>query len=493
MALNRKICAIHVIATSAMLLIAGCAVGPNFKKPVAPNVSGYTPTPLTITSNTTNITGGEAQRFVEGLDITGEWWTLFHSKPLNDLIERSLKNNPDIKAAQAALTVARENVLAQKGVYYPSIDANFSVSRSKTSSQISPTPNSGALYYSLYTPQVSVSYVPDVFGLNRRTVESLKAQAEQQRFALVATHITLSANVAAAAIQEASLRAQIDATHGLIAVNTNMLQILRNQYAKGYLSTLAVAAQESQLAQVSATLPPLLKQLAQQRDLLAALSGGFPSEGMLEKFELSTLQLPQKLPVSLPSQLVEQRPDVRQAEENLHSASAQIGIARANRLPNIMLTADAGSMALTASRIFAAGTGFWDLGASLTQPLFHGGALLHRERAANAAYVQAAEQYRGTVSTAFQNVADTLNALAQDADALKAAATAKVAASVTLDLARKQVQAGYANNLALLNAEQTYQQAMINLVQAQANRYADTAALFQALGGGWWNLADLTK
>ena len=384
-------------------------------------------------------------------------------------------------------------MLAQRGAYYPSVTGSFSATRQKTSSAISPTPNSGALNFSLYTPQVSISYVPDVFGLNRRTVESLRAQEQQARFALAATHITLSANVAAAAFQEASLRAQIDATHELITINTNMLQILRNQYTKGYVSMLDVAAQESQLAQVSATLPPLIKQLAQQRDLLAALSGGFPSQDLPEKFELSSLQLPQELPVSLPSQLVEQRPDVRQAEENLHSASAQIGVAVANRLPSFALTADAGSMALVFSRMFSGGTGFWDVGASVAQPIFEGGTLLHRERAARAAYTQASEQYRGTVLAAFQNVADSLNALQQDADALQAAATAKDAAAVTLDLARKQFQTGYANYLALLNAEQTYQQATINLVQAQANRHADTAALFQALGGGWWNRADIPK
>jgi NodT family efflux transporter outer membrane factor (OMF) lipoprotein len=484
---------IRHFTTLALLFVAGCAVGPNFKKPAAPNVSGYTPSPISETSSATDITGGEAQRFVTATNIPGEWWTLFHSKPLNDLIERSLTNNPDLKSAQAALTVARENVLAQRGAYWPAVNGSFSATRSRTSSAISPTPNSGAVNYSLFTPQVSVSYVPDVFGLNRRTVESLKAQQEQARFALAATHITLSANVAAAAIQEASLRAQIDATLELIALNTNMLQILRNQLAKGYASRLDVAAQESQLAQTEASLPPLLKQLAQQRDLLAALSGGFPSEDLPEKFELASLHLPEELPVSLPSLLVEQRPDVRQAEENLHFASAQVGIARANRLPNITLTADAGTMALEAGKMFAGGAGFWDLGAGVTQPIFQGRTLLHQERAAKAAYVQAAEQYCSTVITAFQNVADTLHALRQDADALVAAAAARNAAGVTLDLARKQFQSGYANYLALLNAEQTYQQAVINLVQAQANRYADTAALFQALGGGWWNRADLPK
>jgi NodT family efflux transporter outer membrane factor (OMF) lipoprotein len=481
------------MALAVSTLLTSCAVGPNFKKPAAPQVNSYTPSPPSTTSSSTNVAGGETQHFVAGQDIPGEWWKLFHSKPLNALIERSLQANPGLKAAQAALAVARENVLAQKGSYYPSVAGSFSAARQKTSSEISPTPNSGALYFNLYTPQVSVSYLPDVFGLNRRTVESLKAQAEQARFALVATDIALSANVVAAAIQEASLREQIAATHQLIAINTNMLEILRNQFDKGYVSRLDVTAQESQLAQVTATLPPLLKQLAQQRDLLAALSGGFPSQGPAEEFELSSLQLPQELPLSLPSQLVAQRPDVRQAEENLHAASAQIGIAVANRLPNLTLAADAGTMALAASQMFAGGAGFWTLAGGVTQPIFQGGALLHKERAARAAYVQAAEQYRSTVLNAFQNVADTLNALEQDGNALTAAAAAKDAASVTLDLARQQWQSGYANYLALLNAEQTYQQAVINLIQAQANRYADTAALFQALGGGWWNRMDLTK
>jgi NodT family efflux transporter outer membrane factor (OMF) lipoprotein len=490
---TRKSRLTRFIAISTLLLTAGCAVGPRFKRPAAPDVGGYTPAPISTTSSTSNVGGGEAQHLVEGHDIPGEWWILFRSKPLNDLIERSLKANPDLKAAQAALLVARENVLAQRGAYYPSVSGGFSASRAKTSADISPATNTSTLNYSLYTPQVNVSYVPDVFGLNRRTVESLQAQEQQARFALAATHITLSSNVAAAAIQEAQLRGQLDATHELITINTEMLQILRDQHAKGYASELDVAAQESQLAQVAATLPPLLKQLAQQRDLLAALSGGFPNQDLTEKFELSSLQLPQELPVSLPSQLVEQRPDVRQAEENLHSASAQIGIARANRLPSFALTADAGSMAVVLGHLVSGGNGFWDIAAGVTQPIFDGGTLMHRERAARAAYTQADEQYRSTVLTAFQNVADTLNALQQDADALKAAAAAKDAARITLDLTKKQLEAGYANYLALLSAEQAYQQALISLVQAQSNRYADTAALFQALGGGWWNRTDIPK
>jgi NodT family efflux transporter outer membrane factor (OMF) lipoprotein len=303
----------------------------------------------------------------------------------------------------------------------------------------------------------------------------------------------LTANVVVTAIQEGSLQMQIDATRQLMEFNSNMVQILKYQFTKGYASQLDVAAQESQLAQAAATLPPLLKQSAQLSDLLAVLAGRFPNQAPAEKFELSSLQLPEELPVSLPSQLVEQRPDVLQAEANLHDASAKIGVATANRLPNIVLSADAGSTALALDQLFTSGTGFWGLGAAATAPLFQGGTLLHQERAAKAAYVEAAEQYRSTVLTAFQNVADTLTALDQDAEALKTAANAADAAKITLDLAQRQWQDGYAGYIALLSAEQAFQQARINLVQAQANRYADTAALFQALGGGWWHRTDLAN
>ena len=479
-----------ILALTA-LLAAGCVVGPNFKKPAAPEIRGYTASPLKDTASTDGVSGAEAQRFVLGADISSDWWTLFHSAPLNDLIERSLKNNPDLKAAQAALSVAREGVLAQRGVYYPNISADFSATRQGQSGVIAPTLASNALSYNLFTPEVTVSYVPDVFGLNRRTVESVQAQAEAVRFQMIATYSTLTANVVVTAIQQGSLQLQIEATHHLIDIESNIQQILRYQSEKGYANGLDVAAQESQLAQVQATLPPLEKQAAQLRDLMATLAGEFPSEAAAGTFELASLQLPQDLPVSLPADLVAQRPDVRQAEADLHEASAKIGIAEANRLPNIALTANTGSSASTINHLFTSGTGFWSVGADLTAPIFQGGTLLHQERAAKAAYVQAAAQYRSTVLTACQNVADTLAALSTDADGLKAAATAADAARTTLDLAERQWKNGYAGYVALLSAQQAYQQARINLIQAQASRYADTAALFQALGGGWWHRQDL--
>ncbi len=484
-----------VVAALSSLLITGCVVGPDFKRPAAPAVGDYTAAPLSTTAASKDVAAGEAQRFDKGADIPGDWWTLFHSRPLNALIEQSLANNHDLKAAQAALLVARENVLAGRGAYYPSVSAGFSASRDVASQLLAPVPNfpivSSEYQYNLFTPQVSISYAPDLFGLTHRTVESLQAQEQAVRFQMIATHITLSTNVVAAVVQEGSLRAQVDATYQLVDINAHMLQILQRQFAKGYVGRLDVAAQEAQLAQVTATLPALLKQLDQQRNVLGVLAGQLPSQRPTATFELSSLALPQELPVSLPSVLVAQRPDVRQAQANLHAASAQVGIATASRLPNIALSADAGSTGLAIGQVFKTGTGFWGLGAALTAPIFQGGTLLHQERAAKAAYVQAAEQYRSTVLTAFQNVADTLTALEQDAAGLKAAAHAADAAKVTLDLSQRQWEDGYAGYLALLSAEQGYQQARINLVQAQAARYADTAALFQALGGGWWHRTDL--
>jgi NodT family efflux transporter outer membrane factor (OMF) lipoprotein len=299
--------------------------------------------------------------------------------------------------------------------------------------------------------------------------------------------------VVVTAIQEGAVQQQIEATREMINLNSNMVEILRYQLGKGYASRLDLLAQESQLAQVVATLPPLIKQAAQLRDQLAVLAGRFPNEAPQERFELASLQLPEELPVSLPSELVQQRPDVLQAEANLHAATAQIGVAVANRLPNITLTADAGSSALAINKLFTSGTGFWGLGAAAMAPIFDGGTLWHQERAARAACREAAEQYRSTVLTAFQNVADTLVALQQDAEGLNTAATAEHDARATLDLSQEQFKNGYISYLALLSAQQAYQQARINLILAQANRYSDTAALFQALGGGWWHRADLTQ
>jgi NodT family efflux transporter outer membrane factor (OMF) lipoprotein len=472
----------------ALALLSACAVGPDFQRPAPPAADSYTPEPLSAETSSAAVRGGAAQRFVPGGDLPAEWWTLFHSAPLNALIAQALAANPDLAAGQAALRGAFENVYAQEGFFFPTVDANFSPSRQKNPTAVlAPTLASGTPIFNLYTAQVSVSYTPDVFGLNQRTVESLAAQAEAQRFALEATYLTLTSNVVAGAIQEASLRAQIQATQEIIDIERQLLDLLRRQNALGQIAEADVVAQEATLAQLEQSLPPLQKQLAQQRDLLTALAGRLPSDEVSERFELASLDLPEALPLSLPSSLVEQRPDIRAAEANLHAASAQVGVAIANRLPNITLTAADGTTAAQLDRLFTAGTGFWSVAGSVTQPIFAGGTLLHRQRAAEAAYDETAAQYRSAVITAFRNVADTLRALQSDADGLGAAVRAESAASRSLEIARRQLQLGQTSYLSLLNAEQTYQQARIALVQAQANRYADTAALFQALGGGWWH------
>ena len=477
----------------SLLALSGCAVGPDFKKPAPPEVSGYTRRPLAATASV-DIAGGNVQRFDIGKDISGDWWTVFHSKPLNDLVDEALKNNSDLKAAQAALKASRESVLAQRGTLFPSISAGLSASREQDpSGALAPVPSNNAFLYNLYTPQVSVSYMPDVFGLNRRTVESLTAQEKAVRFQLFAAYTTLTSNVVVTAILIASTDDQIAATRELIDSDSRMVGILEEQLKKGYASGLDMAAQRSQLASAQAALVPLLKQAAQLHHQMAVLTGHFPSEAPQAEFTLASLTLPQDLPVSVPTKLVEQRPDIRQAEENLHSASAQIGVAVANRFPNIQITAAAGSEVLKWGQLFTPGTEFWNLSASLTAPIFQGGQLLHQERAARANYEQAAQQYRSTVLAAFQNVADTLTALQQDAEAFKAASVADQAAKETLDITARQVRDGYSGNLQLFTAEQAYQQSHIALVQAQADRYADTAALFQALGGGWWHRTDLAR
>jgi NodT family efflux transporter outer membrane factor (OMF) lipoprotein len=476
-----------VLATAVAGALGACAVGPDFERPKPPDVARMTPQTLPVETVSAKGAFGEPQRFVQDMDIPGEWWQLFGSPQLNARIEEALKANPNLGAAQAALKQAQALADAQRGFYYPDVSANFTASRNKTpTSTLSPASASGNPYYSVVSPQLFVSFVPDVFGLNKRTVESLEAQAENQRFQIEATYITLTSNVVTAAIQEASLRGQINATEQVIRIESDLLGILRRQAALGQAAGADVATQEAALAQAQAQLPPLAKQLAQQKDQEAALLGRFPSDAPTDQFTMANLTLPRDLPVSLPSEIVEQRPDIRAAEATLHSATAQVGVAIANRLPQISLTANVGNSAPSFANLFTSGTAFGSLAASITQPLFDGFTLMYRQRAAEAGLEQALDQYKATVITAFQNVADALQSLDQDARALQAAVAAEAAAARSLAIVRNQFDLGAVAYLSLLNAQQTYQQAVVNLVQAQASRLADTAALFQAVGGAWW-------
>jgi NodT family efflux transporter outer membrane factor (OMF) lipoprotein len=481
-----------ILLASTALLLASCAVGPDFLKPSAPPEAGYTPEKLGSTASANvpgGAPGGARQRFVDDKDISGQWWTVFHSEPLNQLIEEALKANPTLDAAQATLRQAQENVAAQKGVFFPGVSGDLSTTREKISGASFGNPNSNQLF-TLTTGSVSVSYGIDIFGGERRQLESTEAQAEYQRYQLEAAYLTITSNVVAAAIQEASLRAQIAATQEIIADEQQQLDVLQKQLQLGAAARSAVLAQQATLNATQATLPGLQKQLAQQRNQLTALAGRFPSEEVSQTFDLARLQLPEDLPLSLPSSLVQQRPDIQAAQAQLHSASAQVGVAIAAMLPQITLNASYGNSVLDAASLFS-GPGIWSLGAGLTTPIFRGGQLLHQKRGAEAALDASAAQYRSTVIAAFQNVADTLRALQSDADALAAEVAAESSASDSLRIARDQYRLGAINYTTLLNAETTYQQAHVNRVTAQATRYADTAALFQALGGGWWNRSDV--
>ena len=487
----KRCCMTAALAVAA--LASGCAVGPDFKAPAPPDVDRYTREPLRAQTAATDTAQGAAQHFDAKRDIPGDWWTVFHSRGINALIEESLAANPNLQAALASLRAAKESVYAQQGKFFPTVQANFSPSRQLTSQSIAPVLASGENPFNLYTAQVLVSYTFDVWGGNRRMVESLQALADVQRFQVEAAYLTLTSSIVVAAIQDASLRAQIDATNELIAINERMLKLLDDQYKHGLINRSDLAAQEAALAQTRATLPPLRKQLAVQRDLLTALVGRLPIQEPSETFRLATLHLPVDVPLSLPAQLVEQRPDVRAAEEQLHAAGAQIGVAIANMLPNISLSANGGYTATALAGLISPANQFWALAGSATQTVFDGFSLLHQERAAEATFQQAAWAYKATVIAAFQNVADALRALQNDADALKAARDFERAARTSLTLAEQQFRAGNANFIVLLNAQQTYQQARLALVQAQANRLADTAALFQALGGGWWNRQEIVE
>lgn len=499
-----------VLLTVPVVLLVGCAAGPDFKRPAAPDANRYTLESLPQQTASAQTLQGHAQSFADAGKIPRDWWTLFNSPQLNALIERAFKSSPDIESAQAALRQAQQNVIAQQGFFFPTIGVSYSPSRNKLagnmggnspgvqgngtliqtySNPLGPKYN-GPAYYNFHVAQLNIGYAPDVFGAQRRRVESAQAQLEMQQMQLRATYLTLASNLVAAAFQEAGLRAQLAAVDRVIAINRENLAIMRRQLALGYLAEIDVAAGEAALAQAEQARPALRNQLEQTRDMIRALSGNTPDKDVPETFELTDLHLPEELPLSLPSQLIEQRPDVRIAEAQLHDASAQYGVAIANRLPQFSIQAAMGGMASAPNWMFRAGGGFFNVIGTVAQTIFDGGTLKAQSKAAEQALDQSAAQYHSTVIAALQNVADTLHAIESDADALKAAASADQANKKLLELTQSQYKLGYVSYQNLLLAEQNYQLGTISLIQARASRLGDTAALYQALGGGWWNKKD---
>jgi NodT family efflux transporter outer membrane factor (OMF) lipoprotein len=470
-------------------VLTGCMMGPNFHSPKAPATNVYTESPQPAKTVSIRHVGkaGVSQHFVSGQDIPGDWWALFHSHAISDLVQAGIKNSPNLAAARATLVVAKENVNAQVGsTLFPQITAQLGGQRERFNSAALGG-GTGSSIFNLYNATANVSYTLDIFGSARRGIEGLQAQVDYEVFELEAAYLTLTSNIVTTAVSIASLDAQVKATKAIIHAQQGELDILRKQFKLGGIAGADVLTQETQVAQTRATLPPLEQSLAQTRHALAVLVGSLPGDFALPEIDLDKLTLPGALPVSLPSTLVRQRPDIRASEALVHAASANVGVAVANLFPQFTLTGSYGWQSTVPSQLLKSGTNLWSWGGSLLQPIFEGGSLQAKRRGAVAGLELAEAQYRQTVLQAFQNVADTLFALQHDAESLKAQKAAESAARDSLRVTQRQFRLGGVNYISLLTAERQYQQAVVGRIQAQAARYADTAALFQALGGGWWN------
>ncbi len=467
----------------AGMTLAGCAVGPDFHHPESPKATRYTETAM---PGETVAAGGISQHFDQGADIPKEWWKLFHSASLDRLVKNALAGSPSLDAARATLTQAQEDLAAEAGAEFPQANLNLGAQRQRFSPAIFGGTGAPSIF-NLYNASVQVSYGIDLFGGLRRQIESQEAQVEYESFQYQGAIIALTANVVTSAVTEASLREQIVSTREIISSEEKQVRIVENQLKLGGVSKADLLLQKAQLAQARASLPPLEKALSQVRHQLAVYVGKTPQDASLPAIRLEELHLPENLPVSLPSELAKQRPDIRAAEALLHEASAQVGVATANLYPQITLSANVGSESIATSSMFSNNTNIWSIGGNLLQPIFNAGSLKAKKKSAVAAFDNAFAQYRSTVLQSFQNVADVLKALESDAATLKADQDAEISSKDALDLVRKQFDLGAASYLSLLAADRQYQQSRIAVIGAKASRMADTAALFQALGGGWWH------
>lgn len=472
-------------------LLSACAVGPDFQAPAAPAVQQYTSgTPVTVTVGSAGA-GGVAQRFEPAMDIPEQWWALFHSPQLDALVREALANSPLMAQAKATLRQASSTLSGQTGASrYPQVDLQLSNTRQQINTAALGIPNvPQAGPFTLYNAAVNVSYTIDAFGANARMLEGLQAQLQNQADELQAVRLTLAANVVTAAIKQASLHAQIVSTEQVLELQRRQLGIMEQRFAAGGVAERDLKSQRTLVAQGEATLPSLRQQLAQVSHQLAVYLGRAPAQVDLRPLDLNTLTLPATLPLSLPSALARQRPDIRAAEAMLHLASAQVGVASANLYPQLTLSGSAGAEQMHISDI-ANSFNVWNIGLKLMQPLFHGGELRAKKRSAVAAYDAAAAGYQQTILQALQQVADTLRALENDAQALQARTQAADNAEGSLTITQRQYQAGGVSHLSLLDAQRQRLQTELDRTVAQAARYIDTATLLQALGGGWWNVSD---
>jgi len=472
---------------TATLGLAGCAVGPNYVRPDPPKTPRYTANPI---PKTTVVADGKVQHFEDGKQVHGDWWRLFENPKVDAFVAQSLAGNPTLQAAQATLRQSQAILRAGYGVFVPQIGGNLGASRQTTNLRLigSSAPNS---VYNLFTVSATVNYTLDIWGGQRRQIEGLRAQMEAQRYNVMGTYIMLAGNIVNTAIAQAAYRAQIRATEDLIVLEKEQVSITQAQAEAGTVPSSNVLSLQSELASTQATLPPLRQNIDQANHLLATLLGfapaDFSSTSNAQGLEIKDFKLPENLPVSLPSELVHQRPDILLAEEQLISANAQIGVATAAMFPSLTLNATAGGNSTSAGSIFQAGNLFWGLGANLVGPIVDGGTRWYQRKAAIEAHDSVLASYRQTVLNALAQVADTLRALEHDAETLSAQADAVHSAFDALHLTHINYQSGIATYLQLLIADEQYHQATLAYIQAQAQRLQDTVALYVALGGGWWN------
>lgn len=492
---NRFLMQILCLCGSTALTLTGCMVGPDFKPETAPKTQQYTPQKLPQkTRNTPQVSNaGKSQNFVFSKDLQGDWWRIFHSTQLNALLVEGLANNQDLAAAKAALREANDTLLAQAGgLLLPSVNLSSAAQRAETNPLAFGVANTSSSVFNVYNTSFQASYLLDIWGTSRRQIEAYAAQADYQRYEMLGTYLTLTTNIITTAMTISSLQAQIKATLDLISEQNKILVITKKQLQVGAVSEENVLSQETLLAQTQATLPPLQKALSQEQHALAVLLGKHTSDTAPLKLVLDAISLPKNLPISLPSRLIEQRPDIQASQALLHASNAQIGVATANLLPQITMTANYGWLSSSTSNFFSSANQTWGVAGGLLQPVFHGGQLIQQRKAAIDAFDEAKAQYEQTVLLAFKNVADALRAIQYDAAEFNEQYRAKISAFQTLQLIEKQYAAGGQTYLAVLQAEEQYQNTVLSYVKAQAMRYTDTAALYQALGGGWWNNDTMT-
>jgi NodT family efflux transporter outer membrane factor (OMF) lipoprotein len=469
-----------MIGVAALGTIAGCTVGPHYHAPAPPTVTAYTPQPYPTETSSSPGANGNAQRFNEQAAISADWWTTFRSPELDAMVERALKNSPTLEQAMARLKQAQEEVIARTGATkYPTVTGNASVTEEQLNLAALGVPFPNPSPFTLLNGSVAVSYALDMFGANRRAIEALKAQRDYEVWQIEGARLMLAGNVVAAAIRQAQIRQEIEVTNQLLAVERKELRIAEDRERAGGASDFDVRGQRTLVAQTEAAIPPLQLQLDTINDQLAVLMGVNPAEAHLQEISLDMLHLPEELPLTVPSELVRQRPDIRAAEALLHEASANVGVATANEFPQIVLTGGGGGLGTR----FNSGGDVWNVGAALAVPIFNGGALQAEKRKAQDAYDEAASGYRGTVLESFREVADALYATERDAETLRARSEAAGEANGAYRIAAKRYDAGGISEMSLLDAERQQLQTALDRENAAASRLTDTATLFEALGG----------